>query len=280
MSKRTLSVIIPCKNQQDRVDDTFKDIIEHSKKIKDDFDVEVIFVNDRSTDKSPEIADKYGSELPRYKRLDTPKTLKGVGKGRAVKMGMLEANSDLELFMDADNSTSFKEIDKLLPYIDKYDIVIGTRYSNKVTKPETNWFKAVARGIKDVIDVLIYGYAKRYTAEVKQGRLRQFISRGGNLAFTILLGQSYSDQRCGFKLFNKKASDIIFPLIQLDGFGFDTEIFVIAKKYNLSVIEVPVKWYDDSAEANVKIKDAINTFKEIFQIYGFILRGKYRKQNK
>ncbi len=274
MNKKSLSVIIPCKNQEKMLKNTFSDIKEKSQKL--DYETKVIFVNDRSTDKSSEIADRLGSGLSDYKRLNTPSDLKGVGKGRAVKMGMLEADSDIELFMDADNSTSFKEVDKLLPYIDKYDIVIGTRYSDKITEPETNWFKAVTRNLKDVLDVLIYGYAKRYTAKIKQGRMRQFISRGGNLAFTVLLGQSFTDQRCGFKMFSKKASDIIFPLIQLDGFGFDTEIFVIAKKYGLSVIEVPISWYDDAAEANVNLKNAINTFKEIFQIYGYILRGKYR----
>lgn len=272
---KTISIVIPCKNQEERLGGTFKDIKEHSGNLK--LDVETIFVNDRSTDKSPDLADKLGAELERYRRLDTPKDLVGIGKGRAVKIGMMAANSDLELFMDADNSTSFKEIDKLLPYVEKYDIVIGTRYSKKVVEGQSNWLKAVAGGIKDVFDVIIYGHAKRYTATGKQGRLRQLVSRGGNLVFTMLLGQSYTDQRCGFKLFNRKASDIIFPRIQLDGFGFDTEIFVIAKRFGLSVVEVPVDWFDDAGESNVGLKDAINTFKEIFQIYGFILTGKYKK---
>ncbi|MBW6431714.1 glycosyltransferase [Patescibacteria group bacterium] len=275
MNKKSISVVIPCKNQEEKLPETFRDIREHSNVLPQE--VEVIFVNDRSTDKSPEVADKEGSTLKRYKRIDTPKDIVGVGKGRAVKMGMMASESELQLFMDADNSTSFKEVSKLLPYIDKYDIVIGTRYSTEVVEGKSGWFGAVASGIKDVLDVLIYGYAKRYTAKVKQGRFRQLVSRGGNLIFTILLGQSYTDQRCGFKLFNKKASDIIFPKIQLDGFGFDTEIFVIAKKYKLSVVEVPVQWFDDAAESNIGLKEVINTFKEIFQIYGFILRGKYKK---
>ena len=214
-------------------------------------------------------------KLTTFKHLSTPAAIKGIGKGRAVKAGMLEAQSDLRLFMDADNSTSFKEVDKLLPYSAQYDIVIGTRYSTHATTPEMNWLKGVIRGLKDVFDVVIHGYAKRYTADAKQGRIRQLVSRGGNLAFTVLLGQSFSGQRCGFKLFSKKAADIIFPRIQLDGFGFDTEIFVIAKKYKLSVIEVPVNWFDDAEESNVGFKDALNSFKEIFQIYGFMLRGKY-----
>jgi dolichyl-phosphate beta-glucosyltransferase len=275
MKDKSISVVIPCKNQEERISQTFKDIEEHSKTLPQD--VEVIFVNDRSTDKSPELADKLGESLKDYKRIDTPKDIVGVGKGRAVKMGIMAAKSDLKLFMDADNSTSFKEVDKLLPYIDKYDIVIGTRYSSKVVEGQNNWFKAVAGGIKDVIDVLIYGHAKRYTATIKQGRFRQLVSRGGNLIFTILLGQSYTDQRCGFKLFTKKSADIIFPRIQLDGFGFDTEIFVIAKKFKLSVVEVPVDWFDDAIESNIGLKEVVETFKEIFQIYGFMLRGKYKK---
>jgi len=271
--KKLLSVIIPCRNQEDKLPQTFKWIIDHSKKLP--YDVEVIFVNDRSTDNSRKVAEKYQLKIKNMKILDTPKDFVGIGKGMAVKMGMIEAKGDFRLFMDADNSTAFSEVDKLLPYAKKYQAVIVSRYSCTVSEPETNWFKAVFWGVKDVLDVLIFGHAKRYTAQGKQGRLRQFISRGGNLAFTVLLGQSFADQRCGFKMFSKDATELIFPKIQLPGFGFDTEIFVITKKYKIKPIQVPVDWYDDAQESNVGVKDAINTFKEIFQIYGFRFRGKY-----
>jgi dolichyl-phosphate beta-glucosyltransferase len=276
MAKKLLSVIIPCRNQEDRLEDTFDAI----KKYDSDFeyDLEVIFVNDRSTDKSRLIAEKRSKEFKNFSIMDTPKDFVGIGKGLAVKLGMSAAKGDIRLFMDADNSTKFSEIEKFLPYIEKYDIILGTRYSKEIVVPEGNWFKSFGLALKDVIDVLIYGHAKRYTAKKKQGRLREFVSRGGNLAFTVLLGQSFTDSRCGFKLYNAKATEQIFPQLKLTGWGFDTEALVLAKKYRYTMIEIPVEWFDDAAASNFGLKDMLDSFKEIFQIRYNLISRKYHKR--
>lgn len=274
MNKRLISVIIPCRNQGKKVDETISGIVEHSKTL-DDYDVEILFVNDRSTDESRELAVKWQDKVPSLQVLDTPKDLVGIGKGKAVRIGMIAAKGDLRLFMDADNSTKFSEVDRLLPYTDKNDIVLGTRYSSVVVVPQNNWFKAFFSALKDVIEVIVFGHARRYTAKIKQGRFRELVSRGGNLAFTTLLGQSFTDSRCGFKMYNAKATEAIFPKLLLDGFGFDTEALLLARKYNLSMIEVPVSWYDDAGATNVGLKSILGSFVEIFKIQWNMLTGKY-----
>lgn len=276
MSKKIISVVIPCKNQEDKIGETIDHIKGTAQKLTD-FGVEIIFVNDRSTDKSAEVAKKHLEDYPDSKILHTDQSYVGNGKGMAVELGMTEAKGDYRLFMDADNSTKFEEVKKLVPYFDKYDIVLGTRYSNDVVVPSGNWFKSFWLAIVDVIQVVVYGHALRYTAKMKQGRLREFVSRGGNLAFTILLGQSFTDSRCGFKMYSKKATEKIFPLCRIKTWDFDSEALVLAKKFDFSMIEVPVVWYDDAGASNFKIKDMLNSFKAIFVIRWNQLTGRYDK---
>jgi dolichyl-phosphate beta-glucosyltransferase len=275
MSKELISVIIPCRNQAEKIAETIQGIIGHSNDLKD-YDVEIVFVNDRSTDNSVEVATEALKNYPNSKIIHTDPKYIGNGKGLAVKIGMTTAKGDYRLFMDADNSTKFEEVDKLIPYFKDHDVVLGTRYSNNVVVPSGNWFGSFWSAIVDVIQVLIYGHAKRYTAVTKQGRLRELVSRGGNLAFTVLLGQSFTDSRCGFKMYSAKSAEKIFPQITIKTWDFDTEALALAKKYHYSIIEVPVTWYDDAGASNFKVKDMINGFKAIFKVQWNMITGKYK----
>lgn len=264
-----LSVIIPCRNQGHVLEKTFTDIENHIKKF--DFETEVIYADSASTDNSEEIAEKYKNRFKYFKIVKTPR-----GKGIAVKSGMKAAEGEIRMFMDADSSTPFKEIDKLLPYFKEgYDIVMGSRYTTKPLPATGGTFRAFGKALKEVIEVIIYGKAKSNTTIKKQGRMRQLISRGGNLVFVVLLGQSFADTRCGFKAYTRTAAETLFSFQTLPGFGFDTEILVIAKKYKFKMIEVPINWYDDAEDTNITMGDTINSFVEIFKVKWNNLRGKY-----
>lgn len=270
--KKLLSVLIPGRNQGDILGKTIDDIASHSEKIP--YDIELVYIDGNSKDDSKKIAESKKDKFKNLIVLSDPPDARG--KGGALKLGMEKSSGVLKMFMDADNSTNFREIDKLLPHIEKYDIVMGSRYSKNAAEPEGNWFKAFGMAVKDVFDVLIFGYAKRNITKVKQGRFRQLISRGGNLLFTILLGQSFSDSRCGFKLWKTEAADRIFPKLTIPGFGFDTEALVLAKKYKYKIIEVPVMWFDEAGESNIGASDAIKSIGEIFKIRLNLLTGKYK----
>ncbi len=272
-----LSIVIPCKNQANRVNKTLNDIYGHSKKLN--FNTEVVFVDGDSTDGSAEVAEKFKGKLQYLQILHEQDLEIGphfTGKGAAVKCGMAFAKGRIKMFMDADSSTPFSEIDKLLPFFDKgYDIVMGSRYTKKPLPATNSTWKAFGKALREVFEVLIYGYSKSNTTIKKQGRLRQLISRGGNLTFVVLLGQSFADTRCGFKAYTSEAAKKIFDLQTLPGFGFDTEILVIAKKYNLRIIEIPVRWYDDADDTNITLGNSLKTFLEIFKIRWNKLSGKY-----
>lgn len=274
-----LSIIVPFRNEEKRIERTIKEIDEfvNSKP----YSCEVILSDSHSTDKSIEIAKKYAKEIAHFSFTEPTSVLQGKDKtkGEAIMNGIGAAEGKYIMFMDADSSTPIKELDKLFPYVEKYDIVMGSRYIKEARAYESNYFKALFRGIKSVFEVLIFGHSKDYTATGKQGRIRQFISRGGNLAFAVLLNQSYVDQRCGFKLYRKKVAKLLASLQQVYGFGFDTEYLSIAQKYRFKIIEVPVNWFDEAGSKVSPIADSINSFKDIFRVQYNLITGKYSKNN-
>ncbi len=242
MDEIYLSVVIPSYNEEKRIGKTLDIIYEYLK--KQDFTSEVIIVNDGSKDNTLDvIKEKYS--LNNFQIISYSKNR---GKGYAVRSGIKKSQGRYILFADADNSTPFEQVEKLLVEIKKgYDIVIGSRYisGGKIKK--------------------------------KQGLLRRFISRGGNLLFWLILGLKFKDTRCGFKLFKNKVAKHIFSLQKLERFGFDTEILVIANKYKCKVAEFPIIWYDETRSQISPVRDSLRSFKEIAQIKWNLITGKYNR---
>lgn len=273
-----LSIIIPFRNEEKRIENTIKEIDEFID--KSGLNCEVILSDSHSSDKSIEIAKKYAEEIDHYKYIEPKGPVNRGGKGQAVKLGICAAKGRLIMFMDADSSTKITEIEKLLPYIEEYDIVTGSRYIKETRPYESNYFKSLFRGIKSVIEVLIFGHSKDYMAKGKQGRIRQFVSRGGNLAFSVLLNQSYVDQRCGFKLYKAQVAKFLAGLQRISDWGFDTEYWAIAQKYKFKIIEVPVEWYDEAGGTKINpIKDTYTSFRDIFKVQWNLITGRYSRKN-
>jgi dolichyl-phosphate beta-glucosyltransferase len=280
-----LSIVIPFKNQANVLERTIKDLIKFTDEV--DFKTQVILADTHSSDGSLDLAKKYANQIEHFEVVE-PTDTRG-GKGQGIHDGIAVAKGKYIMFMDADSSTPIFEINKLLPYIEDYDIVTGSRYIKEPRPYNPNYFSGLFRGIKEVVEVLIFGHAKDYQAVGKQGRIRQFISRGGNLAFTVLLGQSYVDQRCGFKLYRSNVAKLLAGLQTIygnavkgkdHGFGFDTEYWAIAQKYHFKTIEVPVYWFD-SAETAIPnpVRDTFYSFKDIFRVQWNLVTGKYSKKN-
>jgi dolichyl-phosphate beta-glucosyltransferase len=237
-----LSVIIPAYKEAERIPKTLDKVKEFLS--KQSYDWEVIVVNDGSPDKTAEIVSEWiksKSQNQNFKLIDNPTNK---GKGGVVKQGLLEARGDWRLVMDADSSTDIKEVDKLLPYTDEFECVIGSRYLQK-----------------DSI-------------KVKQPFYRRAISRIGNILIRVMLGIKSVDTQCGFKLYSAGFSKKIIPLQRIMRWGFDSEILAIGIKKGYKIKEVPVDWYDDS-RTTVKKSAAIQTLKEIFAIKWNMIRGKY-----
>src|SRR3989339_473644 len=115
-----LSVIVPAYNEEECLEKTLKSIFLFLDNFGLTAGYEVIAVNDGSTDQTAEILKKISRT--NFKAVNLPAN---IGKGGAVKAGMLAATGELKLFMDADGSTDISEIKKFLLRINEgYDIII------------------------------------------------------------------------------------------------------------------------------------------------------------
>jgi dolichyl-phosphate beta-glucosyltransferase len=238
-----LSVIIPAYKEEQRIPKTLDKVREFLS--KQSYDWEVIVVNDGSPDKTSEVvAEKikgWDTASGQFRLIDN-KVNKG--KGGVVKQGLLAAQGDWRLIMDADSSTDIKEIEKLLPFSNEFECIIGSRY------------------------------LKKDSIKVKQPFYRRAISRIGNILIQVLLGIKSVDTQCGFKLYSGEFVKKVVPLQQIMRWGFDSEILAIGIKKGYKIKEVAVDWYDDE-RTTVKKSAAFQTLKEIFAIKWNMIRGRY-----
>lgn len=231
-----LSVVIPTFNEIKRLPKTFEEVKSYLAK---NFDESEIIISDGgSNDGTREYIDSLVTDAGAVK-VESVIDLKREGKGVGVKKGMLKASGEWVLFMDADNSTKIKEIEKLLVFTDEFEVVIGSRYAGIV-------------------------------AQVKQNFIRRFISRAGSAIIRSIVGMNIKDTQCGFKLFSKKSSDQVFGKLQTKGWGFDVEALLLAKKFGFKIKEVPVNWRDAEGSHLSPFSDSINSLREIIKAKWFI----------
>ncbi len=82
-------------------------------------------------------------------------------------------------------------------------------------------------------------------ARVVRGPKREIISRGYNLLLRTTLRAGFSDAQCGFKALRGDVARELLPLVEDQGWFFDTELLVLAEHNGLRIHEVPVDWVDD-----------------------------------
>lgn len=98
MSDKTLTVIIPARNEESNIKECLDSLIQQSYK-----NLDIIVVNDQSEDKTPEIVKEFQRTYPFIRLIDIKeKPVEWVGKSYALYSGYLESVSPLLLFMDAD----------------------------------------------------------------------------------------------------------------------------------------------------------------------------------
>lgn len=237
--KKLISIIIPIYNETDRLENISRiDTFLKSKKYR----YEIIVVDDGSNLTTRRLLKSLESKnkirLVAYK--------KNMGKGYAVKTGMIIAHGEVRFFTDIDLSVPIENIERFLDLAESNDIVIGTRRK---------------KGSK----ILEHQPLPREL----MGKVYTSISRR-------LLNLSNSDFTCGFKCFNSNAAKKIFKNTKIHRWGFDTEVMFLASHFKLKVSECPVEWKNDS-KTKVKFPEAIITSAyELYKIKKNAITKTYR----
>jgi len=239
--KFRLSIIVPAYKEEKRIHKILDAIIAFEKTV--DYKIEVIVVVDGSPDHTADAALEYKIKIPSLNVIDRKENK---GKGYTVKEGVMAAKGEYILFADADNSTPVEQVEKLLKHVDKYDVVIGSRYieGGKLAVP--------------------------------QSLVRIIGSRGINLFIKLFAVRGIKDTQCGFKLFENKAAQEIFKRQTFDRWSFDIELLAIAKLLKYKVKETGITWYDDPHSQVNPIKDGLRMIKDAWQVRKNIMAGKYK----
>jgi len=109
-----ISIILPAYNEGENLEELLPQIY----KILGE-DIEIVVIDDASTDNTSEIACCYKAKVIRNPY--------NMGNGASIKRGIREAKNEILVLMDADGQHLPSEIPKLLKEIDSFDMVIGER---------------------------------------------------------------------------------------------------------------------------------------------------------
>jgi dolichyl-phosphate beta-glucosyltransferase len=237
----TYSIVVPAYNESARLGASLEKILSYIAQQK--WPAEVIVVNDGSSDDTAEIVRRLAKNNLTLRLVENPGNR---GKGYSVRNGMLQARGRVLVFSDADLSSPIEELPKLLKALnDGAEIAIGSRWLQAELQTE------------------------------RQPLHRQLFGRVFNLLLRIALGLRFKDTQCGFKAFQQRAAQKIFPLQRIERWGFDPEILFLAGKFGLSVQEVPVAWAHSGGTRIHPLTDGSRMFWEMLRIRWYDLTGKY-----
>ena len=222
-----LSVVIPSYNEATRIGTTLEALAAATAD-----DVEVIVVDDGSTDGTAEVAERLleAAGHRRVLRLD-----RNQGKGAAVRAGVLAARGDTILYMDADLATDLEALPRFLLELEDADVVVGSR-----SVPGA----VVKQGTRD---------------RVVMGRVFNRLSR-------LATGVHIRDTQCGFKAFGGPAARTLFGLARCDRFAFDVEVLVLAERLGLRVVERPVTWTAVDGSSVRRVSDSARAAFDVVRI--------------
>lgn len=168
LSRLSLSAFMPCYNEQGNVERTTLAMLEACRSVSDDF--EVIIVDDGSTDRTAQIAERLVREHPQVRWV---RNWPNQGYGGALQRGFAEASKDWIFYTDGDGQFDPREIRLLVGLLKRYDIVSA------------------------------------YRLDRQEGLVRKLNAWAWSSLVNLLFGMHLRDIDCAFKIFPKRLFDQI-----------------------------------------------------------------------
>jgi len=246
----SISIIIPCYNEENNIKrGVLLEVSNYLSKVK--FPWEVIIANDASTDNSLKLINQFAKTHPGIKVVDLPHG----GKPSALLGGIKVAKYPWVIFSDMDQSTPLYELEKFLPFFDKYDVIIGSR-----------------------------GMARSGNTLMRRIGAAVFLT----FRRLVLLPQIF-DTQCGFKAIKTDLALKLFPRLGAvksastkSGWrvsSYDVELLFLAQKLGNTIKEIPVKWQNEDTSttkgdlSSRYKKESILMAKEVLRVkYNDLLR--------
>ncbi len=241
MYEGLLSVVIPAWNEERRIAPSLQRSVATLQRLAPRH--ETVVVDDGSADRTLDVAQAAARAAHEFRGLRNERNL---GKGGAVRRGMLEARGDHILFCDADESTPMETLELFLPALARREaVLIGTRKNREAV---------IAR---------------------HQPWLRETMGKGFTLLAQSLAGVAVTDFTCGFKIFRRDVAQAVFARQTLTNWSFDAEILFLARHLGYGITEIPVTWTNDADTRVRLVRDTLGSLKGLLHIAGRRATGAY-----
>lgn len=236
-----LSIVVPAYNEQERLARSLPLIDAYIQRQK--IETEVIVVDDGSIDGTSRVA----SEWLRGRRGLVLRHAENRGKGFAVRRGILAASGRFVLMTDADLATPIEEHGKLAAAVldHELDVAIGSR------------------GLPESI------------VEGDEGPMRKIRTRVFNYLMRWMMGLSFRDTQCGFKLIDRERTRPLIERMVVDRFAFDVELLFLCMRFGLRVREIPVVWRHDPDSRVGLLVDPMRMLVDVARVRWRYRRGGY-----
>ncbi|ABZ94444.1 Glycosyltransferase [Leptospira biflexa serovar Patoc strain 'Patoc 1 (Ames)'] len=125
MKKTTVTIVIPCLNEELTLPYVLKKLVQVKKENSKVYEIEILVSDNGSTDKSVSIAKQFGARVV---------PAKDRGYGAALDSGIRNAKGEIVVFADADDTYDFLEAPLLINKLvsGDYDMVIGSRLDGTI----------------------------------------------------------------------------------------------------------------------------------------------------
>ncbi len=233
-----LSVVVPAYNEGNQIAQTIGTLRTELAPVVGT-DLEILVVDDGSSDGTVERAAGAGARV-----VEQPQNM---GKGAAVRAGVLAAGGRSIVFTDADLAYPAVMILPILEALESgWDVVVGSRRHEETT------------------------------TLVRARRIRELGGRAVNwLTHLVLLGH-FRDTQCGIKGFRNDIGKAIFERTTINGFAFDVEVFLIAEQDRYSLTEVPVRVENRQGSSVRIVRDSVRLLRDLIRIRRAAGKGAYR----
>ena len=229
-----LSVVVPAYGDGHRIADTVGRLRSDLAGLAEAGGLEVVVVDDGSADDTAAAARRAGADQVLVLRENR-------GKGAAVRTGMLAARGRTIAFTDVDLSYAPSQLTRFVDEVESgADMVVGSR---------------LHRDAETLVHASMF---------------RRAASRLFNVLAFVVIGE-YRDTQCGLKAFRADSARLLFSSARIDGFAFDVELFQLARRCGLRVVDVPVTLSSDDS-SSVNLRGELKAVRDLARIWA--RRGK------
>jgi dolichyl-phosphate beta-glucosyltransferase len=233
MPMRDLALIIPCFNEQERIEAFLKASINFAPPVG--WNLHWVLVDDGSSDNTYNMMVDACKKFPGIHMI---RLNQNMGKGAAVRAGAQFAANRFHAvgFLDVDLSTPLDAIHSGLKKLEKgAELAIASRH------------------------------APGAVLKKSQGALRIFVGRCFSFFSSLFHRNSFTDTQCGLKLWSQRVNVDIASQLQTNRWSFDLELILRCERLNLEIQEFPVTWVNDERSKVSVYRDGLRMLYETIQ---------------